>query len=76
MTVKTMPLQELTTTTIELLCREIGVVNTARFLSQFTAGHGDYTQMREQLIGNLMVDDIVGEIQRKRASTQNSQVKP
>ncbi len=30
MTVATMPLTELTTSTIRLLCREIGVVNTAR----------------------------------------------
>jgi hypothetical protein len=30
----TMPLTELTTT-IKMLCREIGVVNTARFINQF-----------------------------------------
>jgi hypothetical protein len=33
MTAQTVPLQELTVSTIKLLCREIGVVNTARFLN-------------------------------------------
>ena len=70
MTVSTMYLQELTSSTIQLLCREIGVVNTARFLNQFTVGQGNYTEERDQLIGHWTVDDIVTEIQRRRTSTQ------
>lgn len=66
MTVATMPLAELTSSTIKLLCREIGVVNTARFLNQFTLGYGNYTTEREQLIGRLTVDEIVDEIKRNR----------
>ena len=66
MTVATMPLTELTTSIIKLLCREIGVVNTARFLNQFTTGYGNYTEEREQLIGHLTVDEIVNEIKQKR----------
>lgn len=61
-----MSLQELTSTTIQLLCREIGVVNTARFLNQFTVGFGNYTEEREHLIGHWSVDEIVAEIQRRR----------
>ena len=57
MTTITMPMAELTTTTIKLLCREIGIVNTARFLSQFTMGYGNYTEEREQILGHLTVDD-------------------
>lgn len=64
----TMPLAELTTSTIKLLCREIGIVNTARFLSQFTMGYGNYTEEREQLLGHLTVDEIVAEIQKKRGN--------
>ena len=70
MTLSTMSLQELTSSTIQLLCREIGVVNTARFLNQFTVGHGNYTEERDQLIGHWTVDAIVTEIQRRRTSTQ------
>jgi len=70
MTLATMPLTELTTATIKLLCREIGVVNTVRFINQFTIGYGNYTAEREQLIGNLTVDEIVAEIKRKRHSSK------
>lgn len=67
MTAQTVPLQELTVSTIKLLCREIGVVNTARFLNQFMVGYGNYTEEREQLIGHLTVDEIVDAIQRTRS---------
>ncbi len=66
MTITTMPLAELTTSTIQLLCREIGIVNTARFLSQFTMGYGNYTEEREQWLGDLTVDKIAAEIQKKQ----------
>lgn len=70
MTVATMPLTELTTSTIKLLCREIGIVNTVRFINQFSTGYGNYTEEREQLIGHLTVDEIVAEIKQKRPSSQ------
>jgi hypothetical protein len=65
MTTTAMPLTELTRSAIRLLCQEFGIVNTARFLNQFTLGYGDYTEDREQLFGQLTVDDIVAEIKRK-----------
>jgi hypothetical protein len=43
-------------------------VNTARFINQFTIGYGNYTEEREQLLGDMTVDDIVAEIKRKRRS--------
>ena len=66
MTTTAMPLAELTRSAIHLLCQEIGIVNTARFLNQFTLGYGDYTEDREQLFGQLTVGDIATEIKRKR----------
>ena len=74
MTLTTMPLNELTTSTIQLLCREIGVVNTVRFIQQFTTGYGNYTAERDQLIGHLTVDEIVAEIKRKRSEGQVSNI--
>ena len=59
------PLAEVTAQAIKVLCAEIGVVNTVRFVSQFTAGYGNYTQEREQLFAHLTLDDIVSEIKRK-----------
>ena len=74
MTLTTMPLNELTTSTIQLLCREIGVVNTVRFIQQFTTGYGNYTAERDQLLGHLTVDEIVAEIKHKRSERQASSV--
>jgi len=72
MTVKAMPLNELTASAIRILCREIGVVNTARFIQQFTAGYGDYTQERDRIIGEQTVDEIVAEIHQMRLALGKS----
>jgi hypothetical protein len=70
MTLQAKPLTEITHEAIQVLCREIGVVNTVRFINQFTTGHGNYTEEREQLFGKLSVNDIVSEIKQTRK--QNS----
>lgn len=61
------PLAEITQDAIRVLCQELGIVNTIRFVNQFTVGYGNYTEEREQLFANLTVDDIVSEIKRKQA---------
>ncbi len=48
-----MPIAEITATAIALLCREIGPVNTARFLNQFSNGFGNYTEERDALLGRV-----------------------
>jgi len=63
------PLTEITHNAIKILYREIGVVNTIRFINQFTTGHGNYTEEREQLFGNLSLDEIVSEIKQMRKQT-------
>lgn len=57
---------EITRDAIKLLCREMGPANTARFISQFTLGAGDYTQDRDLIVGNRSVNDIVAEIKLRR----------
>ncbi|XZE20378.1 hypothetical protein SH449x_000246 [Pirellulaceae bacterium SH449] len=57
---------EITTEAIKLLCREIGPVNTARFINQFSSGTGDYTQDRSRFLGDRSVQDIVSEIKIQR----------
>lgn len=66
MTTTTMPLTEITRSAIHVLCRELGVVNTARFLNQFNLGYGDYTRERDELLANMTVDEIVADIYRTR----------
>jgi len=55
--------------TIKILYRKIGVVNTIRFINQFTTGHGNYTEEREQLFGDLSLDEIMSEIKLMRKQT-------
>jgi hypothetical protein len=66
MMTETKPLAEITQSAIHLLCREIGVVSTARFINQFSVGYGNYTEERDQLFGHLTVEEIAGEIKRNR----------
>jgi hypothetical protein len=67
MILETKPLVEITRDAIQVLSKEIGIVNTIRFLTQFTAGYGNYTQEREQLFAEKGLEAIMQEIkQRKR----------
>lgn len=63
----TKPLAEVTQEAIRVLYREIGIVNTVRFLNQFTAGYGNYTEEREHLFGHLTLDEILAEIKKDRS---------
>jgi hypothetical protein len=40
-------LNEITTQAMHLLCKEMGTVNTIRFINQFTVGYFDNTKERE-----------------------------
>jgi len=63
----TKPLAEITAQALRLLYQQMGVVNTVRFIGQFTAGYGDYTEERERLFGDMTLDDIVSAIKRKKS---------
>jgi len=62
----TVPLTEITREAIRVLCKEIGLVNTVRFINQFTTGYGNYTEEREQLFADMTLDNIISEIKRRR----------
>ena len=70
MITETRPLIEINQQAIRLLYRELGVVDAVRFLKQFTPGYGDYTQEREALFAKKSLDDIVGEIEKRRRAAQ------
>lgn len=72
MTVPARPLEEVTQHAIQVLSREIGVADTARFLNQFVTGSGDYTQDRGALFQDLTSDDILVEIRRNRGPSEPS----
>jgi len=52
---------------IEALAKALGPVGMVRFLQQFDMGSGDYTRDREEWLKGLTVDQVVGEIKRRRA---------
>lgn len=61
-----LPLAEVTTRALRILVQEIGVVNTARFINQYTNGFGDYTADRDELFKDLTIDDIVKAMKEKQ----------
>jgi hypothetical protein len=66
------PLAEITTQALKVLYKEIGIVNTVRFVNQYTTGYGDYTQEREQLFADMTLGSIVSEIKRKRKPSRSA----
>ena len=57
------PLAQITAEAMKILYREMGIVDTVRFINQYTAGYGDYTAQREELFAGMTLDNIVSEIQ-------------
>jgi len=72
MIIESQSLAEITHTAIRLLCQELGVVKTVRFLNQFTTGYGNYTIERDDLFGDLTVDTIAAEIRRLHATPDDN----
>jgi hypothetical protein len=74
MTREARPLAQITAEAIRILYREIGIVDTLRFVNQYTAGYGDYTAQREQLCAGMTLDEIISDIrkQRKRSHPRGS----
>jgi hypothetical protein len=67
MVVQTKPLAEITQEAIKVLFQTLGIVNTVRFINQFTTGYGNYTEEREVLFGDKTVDEVIAEIKRNRS---------
>ncbi|MBK8562309.1 MAG: hypothetical protein IPN76_02935 [Saprospiraceae bacterium] len=51
---------------ITVLCRELGIANTLRFIRQFSTGHGEYTQEREAMQEGKTLGSIMEEIKQMR----------
>jgi hypothetical protein len=66
MNVQTRPLSEITRHAIDLLSKEMGIVDTVRFLNQFTTGYGNYTEEREDLFKDLPLEEILATMKKPR----------
>lgn len=67
MVTQTRPLAEITQEAIKVLFKTLGVVNTIRFINQFTTGYGNYTEERDALFGDKTLDDAISEIRLGRS---------
>lgn len=63
-----LPLAEVTENAIHVLAREMGIVNTMRFVNQFVKGSGNYTEEREALFSDLTLDQILREVRGERGA--------
>jgi hypothetical protein len=68
MTTGLKPLRQVNHEAIRLLSEHIGLVDTLRFVNQFSTGYGDYTKEREALFGNMTLEQILTAIEAKRTS--------
>jgi hypothetical protein len=66
MNFRVQPMSEVSSRAKTALMRELGAVDTMRYLSQFTAGAGNYTAERGALFKDESVKSIVSAIKAKR----------
>ena len=68
MSAQIQPIAQVTQRATDVLVKELGVVDTIRFLNQFRAGSGNYTAERMELFQGLSVKDIAEQIKAQRKS--------
>ena len=67
MSIELQPFPQLNKKAEEALVKEMGIVDTLRFLGQFRLGTGDYTKERHEILDGLTVKTVVREIKRTRS---------
>ena len=66
------PIAEIDRRAREVLTRDLGIVDTLRFLGQFRSGSGDYTAERGEWLNNLSLNEIVSGIKANRRKTRRT----
>lgn len=66
----TRPASEINRRATLILFKEIGVVETIRFLNQFTLGNGDYTKNRGEWLNQITMDDAIAQIKSGKKAAQ------
>lgn len=62
MIIEPRPLVEITQDALRLLYRELGLVDTVRFLNQFTTGFGNFTEERRTVVERESIAEVAAEI--------------
>ena len=68
---ETKPLAQITQEALLILYQKLGVVDTVRFLNQFTTGFSDYTAERGALFADVTLDDMLASINLERNQEAN-----
>ena len=66
MNMQARPVSEISRRATHILFKEMGVVDTIRFLNQFSMGQGDYTKEREKWLGDISLDEAISQIKSHR----------
>jgi hypothetical protein len=72
MNIETRPISEISRRATHILFKEMGVVETIRFLNQFSVGRGDYTKDREKWLGDISMDEAITQIKAGKNNAQPS----
>ncbi len=72
MNTESRPISEINRRATNILFREMGVVETIRFLNQFSLGRGNYTKDREKWLGDISLDDAISQIKAGKNKAQPS----
>lgn len=70
MNTETRPIAEVSRQATHILFRELGIVDTIRFLNQFSVGRGDYTKERDNWLADISLDDAIAQIKAEKINTQ------
>ena len=66
MNTQTKPVSEISRRATHILFKEMGVVDTIRFLNQFSVGRGDYTKERDTWLDEISMDDVIARIKAEK----------
>jgi hypothetical protein len=66
----TRSISEINRQATHILFREMGVVETIRFLNQFSVGQGDYTKDRNKWLDKITMDDAIAQIKSSKRAPQ------
>jgi hypothetical protein len=57
---------------IDALTKELGPVGMAYFIQQFDRGEGDYTAEREELLADVTMEGLMGELEAMRQNESST----
>ena len=72
----TRSMSEINRQATHILFKEMGVVETIRFLNQFSVGQGNYTKERNKWLDKITMDDAIAQIKSGKKAAQPSKDHP